>query len=274
MNKKTYKTSPLPFMGQKRRFVKDFNEALDGYSPKAVYIDLFGGSGLLSHTVKAKYPEAKVIFNDYDNFRQRINAIPETNILLVNLRKLLQDWPSKKRVDGKMKDHIISTISEHEKKFGYVDFITLSGSLLFSGKHALDIDEMKKCGIYNRVRVSDFDATGYLEGLEVVSQDYKVLFDQYAKEDDVVFLIDPPYLQTSSKTYKNYWKLRDYLDVLTVMNGQRYFYFTSNKSSIIELCEWIGDQTVTSNLFANATRKEVSGNVNYASSYTDIMLFK
>ena len=53
---KIYNQAPLPFQGQKRRFVKPFKEALKSFPNDAVYIDLFGGSGLLSHTVKSVYP--------------------------------------------------------------------------------------------------------------------------------------------------------------------------------------------------------------------------
>ena len=31
----------------------------------------------------------------------------------------------------------------------------------------------------------------------------------------------------------------DYLDVLTVLKGHSFVYFTSNKSSILELCDWM-----------------------------------
>lgn len=58
--------------------------------------------------------------------------------------------------------------------------------------------------------------------------------------EDTVFLVDPPYLSTDVGTYNMYWKLSDYLDVLTILAGHHFIYFTSNKSSIIELCEWMG----------------------------------
>lgn len=50
---RNFKCAPLPFMGQKRFFVRDFSEVL-GKLKKEVdtVVDLFGGSGLLSHTAK------------------------------------------------------------------------------------------------------------------------------------------------------------------------------------------------------------------------------
>ena len=56
--------SPLPFQGQKRKFTREFAIALDKYPSDGVYVDLFGGSGLLSHTVKTVYPGARVVYND------------------------------------------------------------------------------------------------------------------------------------------------------------------------------------------------------------------
>jgi site-specific DNA-adenine methylase len=141
-------------------------------------------------------------------------------------------------------------------------------------KYALSFEKMEKETLYNCVRQSGYDATGYLDGLEVVSLCYKELFIKYKDLSNVVFLVDPPYLSTDAGTYKSYWKLRDYLDVLQVLDGTKYFYFTSNKSSIIELCDWIETKTPMSNPFTGSTTATMNATVNYNASYTDIMLYK
>lgn len=94
------------------------------------------------------------------------------------------------------------------------------------------------------------------------------------EKDGVCFLIDPPYLSTQSCTYANYWRLRDYLDVLHTLNGTNYFYFTSEKSSIVELCDWLDKEYKKGNPFEGATRIEQRSNLNYNAGYTDIMLYK
>lgn len=274
MKKKVYSTAPLPFMGQKRKFLKAFREALKDYPENAVYVDLFGGSGLLAHTVKKQCPDAKVVYNDFDNYRERIQAIPQTNELMHELRALLSDKPKDKRIVGSARESVLKRIKSHERKIGYLDYITLSSSLLFSMNYVKDFESLEKNTLYNCVRQSDYSAEGYLDGLEIVQHDYRLLFDTYKDNKNVVFLIDPPYLQTTSVSYKNYWSLSDYLDVLSVLDGHRYFYFTSNKSSIIELCEWVENRSFDSNPFANARKLEVNATMNYSSSYTDIMLFK
>lgn len=274
MKNNKFTQAPLPFMGQKRKFLKAFKNALNGYPKDAIYIDLFGGSGLLSHTVKNHYPNATVIYNDFDNYRERLNAIPQTNELLAKIRLMLNTWPKDKRITECTKQKLLKLIKRHAVIYGYVDYITLSSSLLFSMKYVLNYEQLEKSTLYNCVRMSDYNADGYLDGLTVVSLDYKELFKQYRSYANVVYLIDPPYLQTTSVTYKNYWSLSNYLDVLSVLEGSRYFYFTSNKSSIIELCEWVGSKTLESNPFENAVKMEVKTSMNYNSSYTDIMLFK
>jgi site-specific DNA-adenine methylase len=274
MKKKVYKAAPLPFMGQKRKFLKRFKEALSDYPPDATYVDLFGGSGLLAHTVKNHFPDSKVYYNDFDNYRERIAAIPQTNELLGKLRPVTANLPKDKRIVNSERNKILNLIKRHEAKYGYADYITLSSSLLFSMKYVLNYEDLEKSTLYNCIRLNDYTGDGYLDGLEIVCIDYKELVEKHKNNENVIFLIDPPYLQTQSTTYKNYWNLSDYLDVLSVLEDKRYFYFTSNKSSIIELCEWVGNRTLTSNPFAEAEKVEMHTSVNYNSSYTDIMLFK
>ncbi|MBN2259834.1 MAG: hypothetical protein JW702_04790, partial [Clostridiales bacterium] len=124
------------------------------------------------------------------------------------------------------------------------------------------------------VRKADYNADGYLDGLEVVRCDYKELFNRFKAKPGVVFFVDPPYLSTETGSYKNYWKLADYLDVLNVLKESSCFYFTSNKSSIIELCDWLETNLSAVNPFRGSTMQGMKVTVNYNSTYSDIMLFK
>ena len=47
--RKMYLSAPLPFVGQKRMFAKEFMKVLEQYPDGTLFVDLFGGSGLLSH---------------------------------------------------------------------------------------------------------------------------------------------------------------------------------------------------------------------------------
>lgn len=48
VEKKKFTQAPLPFMGQKRKWNGEIKAALEEFDDCDVFIDLFGGSGLLS----------------------------------------------------------------------------------------------------------------------------------------------------------------------------------------------------------------------------------
>ena len=273
--RKKYLSAPLPFMGQKRMFAKEFIKVLKHYPDNAVFVDLFGGSGLLSHITKCQKPEATVIYNDYDDYRRRLENIPRTNALLAKIRPLAASTPRHKALPKEAKEAILRLIEQEEQDCGYVDYITLSSSLLFSMKYATDLTGLRKETFYNTVRKCDYSpCLDYLDGLKVISCDYKELFDKYKDIPNVVFLIDPPYLSTEVGTYTMTWGLSDYLDVLQTLVSTNYIYFTSNKSSIIELCAWIDKNNTIGNPFAGSEKVEFNAHIDHDSSYTDIMLFK
>lgn len=271
-----YKSAPLPFVGQKRMFVKEFIKVLAQFPDDTVFVDLFGGSGLLSHIAKRTKPQAAVVYNDFDNYRCRLHHIPQTNRLIADLRDIVADSvPRNKPITGELRERVFARIEQEERTIGYVDFITLSSSIMFSMKYKLSVPEMRKEVLYNSIRKNDYPlCSDYLDGLEITSCDYKELFNRYKDTQGVVFLVDPPYLSTDVGTYNMYWKMSDYLDVLNVLAGHPFVYFTSNKSSILELCEWLGRNRSLGNPFENAVKVEFNAHMNYNASYTDMMLFK
>ena len=132
---KNYNQAPLPFMGQKRKFAKQVKDILAVYPDDVTIVDLFGGSGLLSHTAKSVKPKSNVIYNDFDNYLQRIDAIPATNSLLDKIRNIVGDYPENKKLTKEMHQAILDVIKKEEQKREFVDYITLSSSLLLSLIH-------------------------------------------------------------------------------------------------------------------------------------------
>lgn len=269
-----YLSAPLPFVGQKRMFAQKFKEVLKEYPDNSVFVDLFGGSGLLSHITKREKPNATVIYNDYDNYRMRLNNINRTNALLSDLRKLTIDCPRQKLIPEPIRGLILERLRQEETT-GFVDYITISSSLLFSMKYCMNLKDLQKESFYNNIRKQDYPlCTDYLNGLEIVSCDYKELVKKYKNLPNVVFLVDPPYLSTEVGTYRMNWRLSDYLDVLSILVDKSFIYFTSNKSFILELCCWMGNHPNIGNPFNNAKKEEFNARMNYNSTYTDVMLYK
>ena len=269
-----YLSAPLPFVGQKRMFAKHFIEVVRQYPAGTVFVDLFGGSGLLSHITKHIHPASRVIYNDFDNYRRRIEEIPRTNALLVRIRPFASRFPRHKPVTGEAREEIFRLLEQEERETGYLDFITLSSSLMFSMKYKMSIPEMRRETLYNNVRKTGYaECPDYLAGLEIESCDYRELFERFRNMPGVVFLVDPPYLSTEVGTYRMSWRLADYLDVLSVLSGHDFVYFTSDKSSLVELCEWMGRNPSLGNPFERCRRREFDATMNYNARYTDIMLF-
>jgi methylase of polypeptide subunit release factors len=270
-----YTSAPLPFQGQKRRHVKEFSKIISQINPLLV-IDLFGGSGLLSHVAKRTCPNARVIYNDYDNYCEQLAHIRQTNKQLRHLRQLLQEYPRSSRITGNHREAVLQYLRQEDKR-GYADWTTLSSSLRFTMKYAKNFAEFQTNSLYNNVRRDDYVTDGYLDGLEVVRMDYSDLCEQYRNTPRALFIADPPYLSTDTSTYSSdgYWKLKDYLNVLTALDGLSYVYFTSNKSQIIDLCEWMDvNEGKVRNIFRGASIKTVHLSINYHAKYTDIMMYK
>ena len=131
--RKQYLSAPLPFQGQKRMFAKEYIKVLQQIPDGTTLVDLFGGSGLLSHIAKCQKPNSTVVYNDFDDYRKRLEALPQTNALLAELRGIV-DVPRHKAIVGVQRERMLSCIRKHEYDHGYVDYITLSSSILFSMK--------------------------------------------------------------------------------------------------------------------------------------------
>lgn len=269
---KFYGQAPLPFMGQKRRFLTAFKKALNAFENRSVFVDLFGGSGLLSHTIRQARPDAAVIYNDYDDYSSRLRGIPSTNALLARIRAITDPLPRGVAIKGYPRDEVLRIVHAADQA-GRVDYITLSASLLFSMNYVADFESLAKQTLYNTVRCNDYSADGYLDGVTVVREDYGSLFERWRWSPNVVFLVDPPYLSTEVGVYKSRWRLNEYLNVLRTVRDTSYFYFTSNKSQLIELCDWMETDAGVVNPFAGATRIDIESSTGHNSGYTDIMLY-
>lgn len=271
---KIYTQAPLPFQGQKRRWSSPIKTALKDFAACTVFVDLFGGSGLLSRMVKDARPDAFVIYNDFDSYQTRLRNVDKTNKLLSDIRLLTNDVDKGTIINGATKAEILKRVEIAENE-GYVDYITLSSSLLFGTRYVTSLSALKKePTLYNNVRMSDYIVDGYLDGLEVVNKDYKDLFERWQYRPDVCFIVDPPYLSTDTGTYTGHWMLKDYLDVLHTLKDTNYFYFTSNKSNIVDLCEWMSRNYAVCNPFDGATVLNISSPMNFRAKYIDIMLYK
>lgn len=269
-----YKCAPLPFMGQKRYFVRAFSEMLGKVEGKVdTVVDLFGGSGLLSHTAKKVLPGCRVVYNDYDGYTDRLAHVEQTNEILMLIKDRLNGLEANARLSEAQRADVLAIV-ERFAATGYVDIMTIGRSVLFSGKWVKTLEELRRHTMYNRVKPGGYDCTGYLDGLEVVHQDYRELFARHKDNPRALFVLDPPYLTTECGQYENYWRLTDYLDVLKLTKGTKYIYFTSDKSQITELCDWLVCEFGEDAPLYGANAQVRTNHLNYQTKFNDMMITK
>ncbi len=270
---RTYKCAPLPFMGQKRYFIRDFTEVLERVDGQIdTVVDLFGGSGLLSHTAKHVLTGCRVVYNDFDRYIDRLAAVDQTNEILKAIKERLTGVEPNQRLTPGQRAEVLAVVREYEQRDGYVDILTIGRNVLFSGKWVTSLEELCKHTMYNRVRPGAYECGGYLDGLEVVHMDYRELFERERHNSRALFVLDPPYLTTECGQYENYWKLTDYLDVLRLLNGTKWVYFTSDKSQIVELCDWLGENFGEAAPMWGAQIRQRTNTLNYQAKFNDTMI--
>lgn len=272
---RNYKCAPLPFMGQKRYFLRDFTEVLEKMAGKIdTVVDLFGGSGLLSHTAKHVLPDCRVVYNDFDRYNRRLAAVDDTNAILTAIKERLTGLEPNKRLTDAQRADVLAIVEEAQNRLGWVDILTIGRSVLFSGKWVTSLEDLRKRTMYNRVRPGGYECAGYLDGLEVVHMDYRELFERERGNSRALFVLDPPYLTTECGMYENYWKLTDYLNVLRLLRGTKYIYFTSDKSQIVELCQWLADEYQEEAPMWGAEVRQRTNTLNYQAKFNDMMITK
>lgn len=242
-NKKTFKQAPLPFIGQKRMFLKHveivLNKHIDGEGEGWTIVDVFGGSGLLSHTAKQLKPKATVIYNDFDGYAERLNHIDDINRLRQIIFNCLHGIiPKNGRLSKEIKEEIINKINDFK---GYKDLNCLASWLLFSGQQVGSVEALFAKDFWNCVRQSDYPtAEGYLDGIEVISESFHKLIPRYQNQDKVLLLLDPPYLCTRQESYKQatYFDLIDFLRLINLTKPP-YIFFSSTKSEFIRYLNYM-----------------------------------
>ena len=278
-NQNTFKQAPLPFIGQKRMFLKQFEQILNENIPDDgegwTILDTFGGSGLLSHTAKRLKPKARVIYNDFDGYAERLVHIDDTNALRAQIfAKSGNATQKNKRLPKALKAEIIKIIDEFQ---GYKDLNCLASWLLFSGQQVATLDDLFQHNFWHCIRQSDYPkADGYLDGVEIVKESFHTLLPKFSNNPKALFVLDPPYLCTKQESYKQatYFDLIDFLRLVNITRPP-YVFFSSTKSEFIRFVNYMLEDKVDNwQAFENAKRITVNAKLNYQVAYEDNLVYK
>lgn len=201
-----YDRAPLAFLGQKKGFSRLFTKIIKSLNLKqdVIFVDLFGGSGLLSNNVKSVYQNNKVIWNDYDNYQSRLNNIELTNKILNEIKQNISKYKKKEKISNDDKEKIKNILSKYIKEHGEdkIDFITISSNLVFSGRYYHNLNSLMKECFYYHIRLNEHISINYLKGVDRVSKDFKILLNDYESKN-AFYIIDPPYTNTHTEAYSS-----------------------------------------------------------------------
>lgn len=122
----------------------------------ANFIDMFGGSGLLSRCIKDIFKDWNIIFNDFDNYQRRLELIPITNKILQNIKEIVADNFVKNPIihENAFNEPIIDKIKQILQQYdeNMLDCIILSSNLLFCNNFCHNKKELlDKKIFYNRI---------------------------------------------------------------------------------------------------------------------------
>lgn len=238
-----YTSPPLPFMGNKNRWVKQLVEEFKNikFNSNVVIVDLFGGSGILSHVFASMYPNNQVIYNDYDNYLSTFKLIPSINKFLDWARQFLNNkgYKQKEKISDSDKHEIINKLkyifgANFEKNDKLVNIIC--SSLCFNGHISINGT------LYNNIRTRNFDEVKLsdyiLPNIKVVHYEFETLVKKLKEErKNVFYILDPPYLSTSKDYYKNdkYWGIEKTIAILKICFKYKCILFESDKSELLPL---------------------------------------
>ena len=235
------KSVPLPFLGNKSKKIDSFIDYIKNCPDDLIYVDLFGGSCYLSYVIHQLKPNAEVICNDFDDYRNRLNNVDKTNEILKKMKELIGDKAFRSKFTDDEKDKIKNLLSA--EKYDSMDVITLSACLMFSSLYCVNLEQLFHRNLwYNKIPLNDYDASWYLkalEGIKFVKKDWQELYNEYKDNDKVCFIADPPYAETDQTGYKGKWSFNDSLRTIKILNHKYFVYYTSEKSKIYPLIETI-----------------------------------
>ena len=209
---------PLPFVGHKGHWGLELTEIARKLPKDCTVFDVFGGSGICAHYIKQARPDLTVVWNDFDNYRRRLDNIQKTeNLRQFFLQKL--GLPVGKNtfispLCEKQRDLVFDTLNA--ARF-FVDNHTVSRWFyLYSAKTNKLISS--SCKLYNRVPVKPYNLDRCASWLrdcvrtDVAFSGLDTAFElpggtvcprDFIQSQNALFIFDPPYLGTGCNDYGN-----------------------------------------------------------------------
>ena len=238
----------IPFLGSKRNYIKQVEEIIKANGYTKIF-EPFGGSSVLSVNAFNDGLIEKAFINDFDHLFDiypEYLDIKDKLISDLNDKGIYKDL-KKKKLSVENQEILQNLISQIDKKF----WPLLANNFVFSGRAAGEI-KLKDFVYFLNETGSDKQRyyLSIINQLERSTLDYKDFYKKYQNEFDShsLIIIDPPYLNSAQKHYKNseFFGLADTLELLeaTKETGADFLFFNMVERDTRKLLEVFGFDVV------------------------------
>jgi 16S rRNA G966 N2-methylase RsmD len=241
-----YKRAPLPLRGNKTKWIKDlikyFAHNYDKFED-FVFIDVFGGSGIVSSLLAKLYPNNKVIYNDFDYYTKLLTKsnIDRLNELRTKIYNIAQNYEYLAKINDNDCNKIRYLIKRYYPNFENNNKLKniFAAWLMFNAT-----DFKLNSPFYNRLPKNNYsyvDINDYLPDNVIIEHlEYKDLINKYKPIlNKSLLILDPPYLGTSKEFYNKEWNLKDTYNILKLCIKYKCLLFEANSSNVIRLIKAI-----------------------------------
>lgn len=258
--------SSIPFIGSKWKYRNViFNIINDKYNDllndKFLIIDLFGGSGALTIIFKQLFKNSIFILNDYDEiltdkngFNKIDNTIKLYNDIINEIKNKIELKEQKTKFDNETKNKIYNILTNYKNDIENNIQLKrmLSSGLTFNGR-MLNLE--KRHDLFNRIPLTDKSNYYYnFDNINIIHDDFENVINQIPelktkydiKNDNIILLLDPPYLNVDMKSsYKlNYWTFQKYLNIIKLFyNNYNLIMFEDSKNLLNDIINFCDDIT-------------------------------
>lgn len=241
-----YKRPPLPFRGNKFKWIKDLIKYFVKNHNKFknyVFIDVFGGSGIISQAIAKLYPNNKVIYNDFDYYTKLLTKsnIDRLNELRTKIYNIAQNYERLAKINDNDSNKIRYLIKRYYPNFETNNKLKniFAAWLMFNGT-----DFKFDSSFYNILPKNNYscvDINDYLPDNVIIEHlEYKDLINKYKPIlNKSLLILDPPYLGTSKEFYNKEWDLKDTYNILRLCIKYKCLLFEANSSNVIRLIKTI-----------------------------------
>ncbi len=221
-----YKQAPLPFVGQKKRYIKQFQKIINRLPHGARVFDVFGGSSLLARIAKDTRPDLDVITNDYEQlYRNRLAVVDDTNRVLRELWEAgaYRDNNEYSRYDAETENRLKEIVKTGKDEITCLQQIFTKNS---------------SCTIRAVCRTVPYDVNlcaHWYDGLTVLNSNIEK--DIYKTD---VYILDPPYKKDGFREKINVYSKTKIIFAREfcaecITNGRKIILFDEVGSDLIEL---------------------------------------